>query len=263
MKRRPAVFVMVDMEGISGICLSSQVMEDEKGLYQAARRYMVWDVNACVDGCVRGGAGRVVVRDAHYTGFNLIWEELDPRAEYIQGRSGLQRMPDIQSFNAVILLGYHAMAGTPQAILEHTMSSGAWQNFWMNGVKCGEVAIDAGIAGDHGVPVIMVSGDDKVCAEAERFIPGVVTAVVKRGLDCNGGVLLPRQRAHEIIRDSAARAVKSIGRIKPYKVAHPVTMRLEMVSRKIVPAHRPDVKVIDGRTYEVTAPTVEQALNML
>ena len=63
-------------------------------------------------------------------------------------------MPDIDDFDGLILLGYHAMAGTPEAILEHTMSSAGWQNFYMNGVKSGELAIDAGMAGDHGVPML-------------------------------------------------------------------------------------------------------------
>jgi D-amino peptidase len=231
--------------------------------YQSARRFLTWDVNACVDGCLAGGAKAVVVRDAHSSGFNFLWEELDGRADYIQGRSALERMPDIAGFDGLILLGYHAMAGTPGAILEHTMSSESWQNFRMNGRRCGELAIDAGIAGDHGVPTIMASGDDKLCAEARRFIKGIVAVQVKKGLDCQGGRLLPKDRAHQAIRDGAARAVQLCKRIKPFKVASPVTMRLELVSRKTVPAGRPGVKVIDGRTYEVTAPTVEEALRAL
>ena len=42
-----------------------------------------------------------------------------------------------------------------------------------------------------------------------------------------------------------------------------MTMRLELVSRGKVPVHRRDVKVIDGRTYEVTGRTVEEALSLL
>ena len=256
------IFVMVDMEGISGICQSQQVLPAEAE-YQNGRRFMTWDVNACVDGLLAGGARKVVVRDAHYSGFNFLWGELDGRAEYIQGRSVVQRMPDIGAFDGLVLLGYHAMAGTPQAILEHTMSSGSWQNFWMNGVRCGELAIDAGLAGDHGVPTIMVSGDDKCCAEARRFFKGVVTAQVKAGLDCQGGRLLPKDQAHRLIRERAAEAVGKCKRIKPYKVKSPVRMRLELVSRQNVPVGRPGVKVIDGRTYEVTAKTVEEALRAL
>ncbi|HUS90947.1 MAG TPA: M55 family metallopeptidase [Phycisphaerae bacterium] len=256
------VFVMVDMEGISGICRSDQVLSDQPE-YQRARRFMTLDANACVDGLLAGGARRVVVRDAHGGGFNFLWEELDARAEYVQGRSALERMPDIARFDGLVLLGYHAMAGTPQAILEHTMSSKAWQNFWMNGRKCGEFAIDAAIAGDHGVPTVMTSGDDKLCREAKRLVKGIVAVQVKRGLDCQGGQLLSMDDAHHRIREGAKEAVAQCKRLKPYAVKHPVTMRLELVSRGNVPAGRAGVKVLDGRTYQVTAETVEQALRAL
>lgn len=256
------IFVMVDMEGISGICRSSQVVQGGAH-YQLGRRFLTLDVNACVDGCFSGGANKVVVRDAHGGGYHFVWEELDRRAEYVQGASPLERMPGIASYDGLILLGYHAMAGTPQAILEHTMSSKAWQNLWINGEKCGEVAIDAGIAGDHGVPTIMVSGDDKVCEESRQLIDGVVTAQVKKGLDVEGGILLPKEQAHERIREGAAKAVASCKTAKPLEFESPVTMRLELVSRGRVPVARKHVKVIDGRTYEVVGPTVEETLGLL
>jgi D-amino peptidase len=255
------VFVMVDMEGISGICKSVQVSEGEP--YQVGRKYLVQDVNACVEGCILGGAKKIVVRDAHWQGFNFIFQDLHPGAEYVQGSTARERIPNIDDFDGLILLGYHAMAGTPEAILEHTMSSRGWQNFWINGVKSGELAIDAGIAGDHGVPVIMVSGDDKCCREAKRFFKDVVTVPVKKGLDVEGGQLLSLPEAHERIRKGAQEACRQYKRFKPYKVRRPVTMRLELVSRGKVPVHRRDVKVIDGRTYEVTGRTVEEALRML
>jgi len=256
------IFVMVDMEGVSGVCRSSQVRPDGEH-YAVARKYLTGDVNACVRGCFDGGGTKVVVRDAHGGGYHFIWDELDPRAEYVQGTSKKERMPGIGSFDGLILLGYHAMAGTPQAILEHTMSSRSWQNFWLNGAKAGELAIDAGIAGDHGVPAIMVSGDDKVCKEARRFIKGIVTAQVKKGLDVEGGILLSGEKAREVIARSAARAVRKCREIEPYKVKSPVRMRLELVSRGRVPVSSPHAKVIDGRTYEVVGRTVEEALNML
>jgi len=257
------IVAMVDMEGISGICRKSQVRPDGEH-YQAARRYLTWDTNACVDGCFRGGADRVTVRDSHGSGFHFVWDELDPRAVYAQGggRRG-PYLPGLEAAEGVILLGYHAMAGTPQAILEHTMSSAEWQNFWLNGRKAGEIAIDAGVAGDHGVPTIMVSGDDKVCREARRLFQGVVTVEVKKGLDLEYGLMLPREVAHDRLRDGAARAVQQCRAIRPFKVRRPVRMRLELVSRGVVPAGRTGVRVIDGHTYEVTGPSVDAALRLL
>ncbi len=256
------VFVMVDMEGISGIVKESQVFPDQEH-YQTSRQYITWDVNACVAGCVAGGAKQIVVRDAHYYGFNFLWEELDPRAEYIQGSSPRERMPNIGEFDGLILLGYHGMAGTSEAIQEHTMSPQGWQNFWMNGVRSGELAIDAGIAGDHNVPVILVSGDDKICREAKRFLKTVVTVQVKKGLAREGGQLLPMEKAHRFIREGAERACRRYREMKPYKVKKPVRMRLELVSRGKLPVGRPDAKILDGRTFEVQGRTVEEALQRL
>ena len=256
------VFVLVDMEGISGVVRRGHVMQGDP-LYAHGRKFMTWDVNACVEGCFSGGAEQVLVRDAHGAGGdNVIWEELHPRAEYVLGEDGKQRMAGIDDADAVILLGYHAMAGTEEAILEHTMSSAAWQNFWLNGRKTGEIGIDAAMAGEHGVPVIMVSGDDKACREAEEFIPDVVTACVKVGLAVEGGRLLSAAAAHELIARRAAEAVGKAHKIKPVKIKPPITARLERVSRGRLPVHgeKPYVRIIDGRTYEVTADSVEQAI---
>lgn len=259
---KPSIFVMVDMEGISGIAHSPQVRSDSGAPYQEGRRFLTWDTNACIEGCFRGGAGRVVVRDAHAGGVNFLWDLLDERAEYIQGRTGPDRMPDLEDFNAVILLGYHAMAGTPAAILEHTMSSAGWQNLWINGTRSGEIAIDAAIAGDRNVPVIMVSGDDKACAEACQFLGDIATAQVKHGYHCQGGRLLSRPKAHALITETAETAVRNWAKARPYKVSSPVTLRLERVSRGDIP-ERPGIKAFDARTYEVTAPTVGEALLLL
>ena len=254
------VFVMVDMEGISGICCTKQThfVEPE---YQRARQYLAWDVNACLEGCMAGGARKIVVRDAHGRGFNFPLDMLDPRAEYIQGASAAGRMPNIGAFDGLILVGYHGMAGTAGAVIDHTWSY-SWQNFYINGRKSGEIALEAGIAGENGVPVLMVSGDDKACREAKALLKDVITVQVKKGLDSEGAQLLSKARAHQLIREGAEQACRQYKRFKPCKFKAPVTMRLEMTTRNRIP-DRPGVKVIDGRTYEVRARTVEQALNML
>ncbi len=249
---RMKVFIMVDMEGCSGIVASEQVIPSFPD-YQEGRRYMTEDTNACVEGCIEGGATEIIVRDAHYMGRNMLWHELSPHARYIQGNSGSHRMPGVWDCDCVILLGYHSMAGTREGILEHTMSPESWQNFWINGKLSGEFAIDAAIAGFYDKPVVMVSGDDKTCAEAEELVPGIVKAQVKKGLSLYGGELLPREKAHELIRKSAAEAVKKFREIKPFKVPGPVTLRLELVSRNSLPspANKPWLRIIDGRTFEV------------
>lgn len=103
------------------------------------------------------------------------------------------------------LLGYHAMAGTRLANLEHTMTSAAWHSFRVNGEAWGEVAIDAKIASEAGVPVIMVSGDDRLCREADAFLPGVERACVKHGAGRRRRCACRREGQRARARDDEAR----------------------------------------------------------
>ena len=259
------VYISVDMEGISGIVLPEQVRSTDAH-YRQACDYMVADANACAEGCFRGGAKQVVVWDAHGSGFNMPWDKIDSRVVLQQGGNVFGRLHDIGKFDALILLAYHAMAGVRAAVLEHTMSSLAWQNCWINGRKCGEFAIDAGIAGDAGVPTIMVSGDDTFCKEAGQWVPGIHAAQVKTGLATKGARLLSPANAHALITATAERACRERRKLKPLVHRKPVKMRLELVERNPVPLTmdgKPWLKLIDGRTYEVTGRDTREALYRL
>ncbi|HWL51788.1 MAG TPA: M55 family metallopeptidase [Chthoniobacteraceae bacterium] len=262
MKQQKKIYILVDMEGISGICRASQVRVGELH-YPEGRLQMTREVNACVEACLEAGATEVVVRDVHGTCFNLVFDQLHPGARYIMGESQMGRMPGIRQFDGLILLGYHAMAGTPFGVLEHTANSLLWQNFWLNGVKAGEIAVDAGIAGDHGVPVIMVSGDDKTVAETEAFLPHAVKAEVKQGIGIEGAIFLSPGEARRVIQEKTREAVKRCAEIPPFMVEKPVTLRLQLVSRGRLPRHRQGFREIDGQTFEVTAPSVQQAVYLI
>ena len=256
------IYIMVDAEGISGIYDSQQVMATGTR-YHEGRELMVADINACVEGCKEAGADKIYVRDCHGSGSNIIWSQLSNLADYyIIGNTGQDRFPGLDECQGVILLGYHAMAGTPGAILEHTMSSASVQNYWINGMKVGELAIDAGIVGDRGKPVIMDSGDDKVCLEAKRLLPNVVPAEVKRGITWRGGMLLPPEKSYALIREKAREAVSSLGKQEPLVFSKPIRLKVEVTERGVLPLpySKPYMTIVDGRTYEVEGDTVEEAL---
>ncbi len=246
---------MADLEGISGVTGDTFVggpFADE------GRKLLTADVNVCAAACFEAGADAVVVRDGHSTGFNMRPSEGDPRVELVQGATGLKRFVGIEGSDAMILLGYHAMAGTSGAILEHTFSSKTIQNMWYNGRKVGEAGIDAMIAGEYGVPVIMISGDDKLCAEAEEWLPEAVGCRVKTGLGCNAGHALPLAEAHRRIAECTAAAIAKMGTIRPLRPQYPATLRWENVERCPVPLM--NATVIDGRTFERRGDSLERLL---
>ncbi|MDY3071946.1 MAG: M55 family metallopeptidase [Eubacteriales bacterium] len=256
------VYVMTDNEGISGVYSWEQVREGGSRRDEG-RQMMTDDINCVVEALKEAGVDHILVRDCHGRANTMIWKALSPLADgYIAGDTGVSRVAGLEAFDAVILLGYHAKAGTPGAFLDHTWSGTAIQNAWINGRCSGEVAIDAAIAGDYGKPVIMVSGDDKLCAEAKEILPWVKTACVKTGLAEGGGILLPREKAHRILRETVAQAVAAFAEAKPYIVEKPVRFRIERTERSVIPSEisKPYMRVIDNRTYEVTADTMLEAL---
>lgn len=259
------VYIVVDIEGISGVTAPAQIYPNGS-LYSEGRRMMTDDINVCVKACKEAGVEKVYVADVHGgTDVNAIWNDLCPEADgYILGcgYNDPARFPFIEEADAVILLGYHAMAGTWGGILHHTMDSTNIMNYWINGLVVGETGVDAGIVGDKGKPVIMVSGDDKVCAEAKELMPWCVTCEVKKGITRNGGMLLPKAKAHALLREKTIEAVKNFPNTKPLVYAKPIVMRVEHTNKTIIPSpmQRPYMKQIDGRTFEVTADTVEEAL---
>lgn len=218
------IYIMVDIEGISGIYTREQTKKD--GLYfEEGRDYITAEVNACAEACREAGAERVYVRDAHNNGSFIRWEKLSPAVHSIvKGGAGYRvRFTGLDDCDGVILLGYHAMTGTPEAVIAHTMDLD--NHYYVNGVEFGEIAIDAALATEqYGKPIIMVAGDDKACAEAKHFLPGVTTCPVKRGLDFDKAVLLSPAKARALLREKTIEAIRNMGNATLFPLSSPVTV---------------------------------------
>ncbi len=258
------IFIMVDNEGVSGVYTFRQTRPGEDRR-QEGRAMMTADVNACARGLKRAGVDTIVVRDCHGRADTLLWDQLSHDVdECVMGAVGPDRFFAAEGADGVILLGYHAMAGTAEAFLNHTWSSAGVHNMYLNGVRSGELALDAAIAGERGMPVIMVSGDDKLRRESEAFLPWAVYAQVKRAATNEGGALMPPGKAHALLADKAEEAVRRLSEMKTYVVTKPVTMRVERPQPMSMPLYtdKPYMRVIDSRCYEVEADSVQQALNL-
>ena len=253
------IYIFADMEGISGVA-GSEYISGQPHFVELARRYMADDINSCAEGCFEAGATEVIVRDGHGAGFNVDPDRIDPRVTLIQGAAprGV-RFPDIEGSHGLILLGYHAMAGTEGALLEHSYSSRQIQNLWLNGRRVGEIGIDAAIAAEHKVPVLMVSGDDKACQEAVLWIPNVRACQVKKSYDTQGTRLMIPSAAHAMIKEYTIEAIRHRRRCKLLQPEYPATLRTEYVERVPLPA-RSDWTRIDGRTVERTGDSIERLL---
>ena len=233
------VYIACDAEGVSGVSRPPDEVPE-------IRILMTRDVNAAVAGARAGGATEIIVWDMHDGGKTLLYEELDEGAEYVQGSPPIERLPGLDtSFAGVFLIGYHAMQGTAGAVCDHTMSSATWQHLWINGVMMGEVGQDALWAGRLGVPVLLVTGDDKVCAEARALLGDIETAQVKVGLGRHTARMLSPKAARQLIRERADAALRKVGRAKPFTLSPPYEVKLKYANSSLL-----DGILFDGKRRE-------------
>ncbi len=253
------IYILADMEGISGIRRMEQVQRDSSE-YAEGRTLMMKDINAAVDGAFAGGATKVVVADTHGGGGQVRVGEMDSRAVYEMPGAG-SMMPSLdKTFDGVILLGHHAKAGTMNGFLDHTMNSGGWFEYRINGKVVGEIGIEAAYAGHFGVPVIMVSGDEATAKEARSTLGKVECAVVKWGIGRNKARCLPLEKAHAIVREAATRAVARAKSFIPFKPKLPATIQLTFYRTDMAEefAFRPGAQRVDARTVRRVAHSLRE-----
>ena len=206
------VFISVDMEGVAGVIHWDDVSRrgDDYSLF---RKLMTQETNAAIEGALEAGATEILVRDSHGSARNILPDLLRPEAELLRDWSGgpLVMMEGIdKSFDAVIFIGYHARAGTPDAVLKHTMT-GSIYDVVLNGKKMPEAGINAFIAGNFGVPVVMVAGDLAICKQAKELFGNIETVSVKEGIGKAAKMLHPL-KAQELIKKKTILALKKAER---------------------------------------------------
>jgi D-amino peptidase len=223
------VFISVDMEGISGVVNWDDIDTGGKD-YDLFRRLMTEETNAAIEGALRAGATEIVVRDAHDTGRNILPDLLRPEARLLRDWSygPLSMMEGLDaSFDAVIFIGYHARAGTRDAVLKHTMTT-KLLDVVINGKKMPEAGINALIAGMFDVPVVLVSGDKAIGEQARELFGDVETVVIKEGIGSAELGLHPT-KARELISEKTTAALKRLTDFKPYKLKPPYTLDVSFV----------------------------------
>lgn len=228
------VLIMTDMEGVSGIVVWEQV-NGGAPMYEEGRKLYTEEINAAVRGAKAAGATEIVVVDCHGAGsgwtFNsLVPELLDPDCEWVSHHPWSRYTELLErGCDAVLLVGMHARANTPDGILCHTISTSTWQNLRFNEDLVGETGVNAALCGHYGCPVLLVTGDEAVCREARELLGnGLTTVAVKRGLSRYSGRHIPPVRARQMIEASARQALTDLRAVNPHVPARPTTLTIEL-----------------------------------
>jgi D-amino peptidase len=257
------IYISADIEGVAGVVVPPQTVPGNAE-YERARRLMTAEVNAAIAGAFDGGATGVLVNDSHGPMTNLLPDELDPRAELILGKPKSMNMAAglDGSFGGMFMLGYHAGAGR-HGVLAHTTSGFAFAAIRLNGMPAAEATLYGAYAGELGVPVRLLSGDDVLAAECGPLFPGARVAVVKQALGNRAARAVSPARAREMLRAEAAAAMAAP--VPPFTVAAPYRVAFDMNSPALadLAATVPVARRTGPVTVEFDAGTMAEVLGWL
>jgi D-amino peptidase len=247
---KKTIFVITDAEGVAGICRQEQTEPKDPEL----RQLMTGEVNAAVEGFLAGGADEVVVWDGHDGSQTLSALSIHPKAKLLIGSLGVT-MTFERHYAAIAFVGQHAMANVRGGIMAHSFSSLGIQNLVVNGKPMGEIGTRAALAGVYNTPVIFLSGDRAAAEELRAIVPQAELAVVKEGLGRYTCLSSSAVEARDLIREGAARAMRKLGLIPPYRIDGPTTIQIEYTTRNslgIDAGRQPGAEVLDDRTIRFT-----------
>ena len=260
------VYIATDMEGISGIVDRAQISPPGVDL-RRGRTLLTEDTNAAVRGALAAGATEIVVSGGHGgNGMrNIIDEDLHPAAWLVSGdtrRSSLEGMD--QSFSAVVLIGFHTRHGL-SGVLDHTITARDVYEIRVHGRPIGEIGLYGLAAGHRGVPVVLVSGDDRLVAETQEWFPWAVPVVVKYAIGRHAARLMHPVRAQQLIEQKTTEALRHLAAMKPLRVLEPVEIEIQFKrTAHADEADRvPGVERVDDCTVRARAPDAAAAGSLI
>jgi D-amino peptidase len=223
------IFLAVDMEGTTGLERLEEIFRGLPG-FDLFRQVMAGDANAVIQGAIEGGATEIVVSDSHGYMCNIHPDDILPGVQLRRGlvqRSWCQAKGLDTDFDAVIMIGFHAKSGTANGILSHTWITG-FRDVRVNGDSVPEPSLNGLLAGDMGVPVIMLSGDDIVALEASPILGDIEYVQTKKSVGFFKGDHLPIDKSRKVLREAAKKAVKAAKSRKPAILKGPVTIEVDV-----------------------------------
>lgn len=226
------LYISSDMEGVAGVCAWEQVdARTPHPDYAIYRRYYTREVAAAVEGARSASAGEVLINDSHGPMRNLLFDELPDDVRVLLGnRKPFSMVQDADAgFSGAFFVGYHGASGDADAVLCHTYTPSVIYDARINGVRCSEATINAGLLGYFGVPLLMVTGDRTTVDGVRAQMPWVHGVVVKESIGTFAAASLAPEAACRAIREGARLAVVAAPEARPYRFEPPIELAVDLV----------------------------------
>jgi D-amino peptidase len=247
------IYISADMEGITGV-VSADQLGPASFEYQRAREWMTGDVLAAIQGARDAGATEFVVSDSHGNGESLLIDRFPNDVPVTIVRSfprPLGMMEGLDStFAAAMFVGYHASTSSTTGVRAHTISSALLTRIAINGTSMSEAGINAAIAAELGVPVVLITGDDAIVEESKERFGAIEGVAVKHAIGFHSAATMTPEAGQAAIRQRAKIAVQRRGEMRPYTITAPLSLDVSFKNYRPVEllAFLPNIERVDSHT---------------
>ncbi len=224
------IYIITDIEGVSGINGRSDGIGNKIINSEVACRLLTEEVNAVVDGLVEAGADEIHVWDGHGGSNSIQIENLHPVADLFISGGDLAPITYIDSsYDVALQVGAHAMMGTPNGVLHHTFNSHGISNMWLNEELIGEIGSMGLQCAYFGVPTILISGDVAACREARDFFGEVEVVETKKGISRYTVLNYNPTKVRQKLKEGAKKALLAKNSFSTKKVSGPYELKLQLM----------------------------------
>ncbi|MFF4230491.1 M55 family metallopeptidase [Streptomyces sp. NPDC001820] len=230
------ILISADMEGATGVTWPADVLPGTPQ-WERCRTMFTSDVNAAALGFFDGGADEVLINEAHWSMRNLLLERLDERVAMLTGKhKSLSMVEGVQhgDVDGIAFVGYHTGAGA-EGVLAHTYLANSITGVWLDGARASEGLLNAHVVAEFGVPVVLVTGDNLTCVDADGYAPEARKVAVKDHVSRYAAVCRTPGRTASDIRGAAKEAAALAIRHEPVR-GGPFTVELEFDAEHLAAA---------------------------
>jgi D-amino peptidase len=256
------ILISADMEGATGVTWPADVLPGTPQ-WERCRPLFTSDVNAAVAGFFEGGADEVLINEAHWTMRNLLLEQLDDRAQMLTGRhKGLTMVEGVQhgDVDGIAFVGYHTAAGD-EGVLAHTYLANSITGVWADGRRASEGLLNSLVVAEFGVPVVLVTGDDRTVEDARRYAPEARGVAVKDYVSRYAAVCRTPARTSADITAAAREAASLAVRTQPAeRQEHTVELEFDAAHLAGAATVVPGVEHTGERRVAYTSPDMYEGI---
>lgn len=205
------LFLSADMEGIAGVASVGQLMPGQFE-WEAARGWMTAEVAAAASAALEAGYDEVVIADGHGNAQNLLPDRLPAGTRLVRSWPrplGQMQGAELPGVEGCLFIGFHGGANSGAGTLAHSFNGSLFADVRLGGESRSEAWLLAAFAGELGLPVLLVSGDDAVCAHVAAFLPRTRTCVVKEHVAWSSVLTVPPQEGARLVGEATALALRS------------------------------------------------------